>query len=101
MMEKIVCTYQLKSLRDQYASGDYVRPHLLQYSPTELASCVNLSYEQTTALEAHWNKFVEDVKEARSTLGESTSKAMDGVKAAMQTGKTYKPASTPHAAEVS
>ncbi|KAL4519065.1 hypothetical protein Ndes2526B_g00169 [Nannochloris sp. 'desiccata'] len=98
MMEEIVCTYQLKSLRDQFASGQYVRPHMLQFSPAELASCVELSYEQKIALESHWKKFINDIKEAASTLEEYTSKVFDGVEAVMQTG-VYKPASTSHAAE--
>jgi hypothetical protein len=100
MMEEIVCTYQLKSLREQAASGQYIRPQILQFSPTELASCVELSSEQKSTLEAHWKQFVIDINMARATLCQYTSQVADDVEAAMAMGE-YRPNSGVDAAEVS
>jgi hypothetical protein len=99
MMEEIVCSYQLKSLRDQAASGQYVRPQILQFTPTELAGCVDLSLKQKAALEEHWQQFVSDIKSARAFLGEHTTQAANGMVAAMEAGE-YNPSSSKAAAEV-
>ncbi len=99
MMEEIVCTYQLKALRDQAAAGQYIRPQILQFSPTELAGCVDLSIQQRETLEEHWGQFVTDIKMARAELGSFTSKVADAMDATMATG-VYKPASSVEAAKV-
>ena len=98
-MEEIVCTYQLKSLRDQAAAGQYVRPLMLQYSPTELAGFVDLSLEQRSKLDQHWQQFVHDIKVARSALGQYTWQVASKMDLSMVTGE-YTPASSVDAAQV-
>jgi hypothetical protein len=95
-LEEMVCTHQLKALREQAAAGKYVRPRIMENSPTELTGCISLSSEQRVKLEEHWKEFVEDIQAARSILGTYTSKA-EGV---MEAGE-YNPPSSKAAAEVS
>jgi len=95
-----VCTYHIKSFRDQAAAGHYVRPKMLQNGPSELALSVGLTSEQSNKLEKHWEEFVQEIQTARSRLGRYTSSASDKVEASLKRG-TYNPASSADAAKVS
>jgi hypothetical protein len=99
-LEEMVCTYQLKALREQAAAGKYVRPRILENSPNQLLRCVELNYEQRVKLEEHWKEFVEDIQAARSILGTYTSKAEASTEGVMEAGE-YNPSSSKDAAEVS
>ena len=90
----------LKTLRDEAAAGQYVRPLMLRSSPTEVAGFKELSNEQKERLEKHWKQFVKDIRMARLVLGQSTAEAQDRVEEAMATGE-YNPASSADAAKVS
>ena len=98
-METVIRMH-LKTLREEAAAGQYVRPLMLQYSPTELAECVDLNDEQKEKLEKHWQHFVKDIRMARSAFGQSTAGVHDRVQAAMATGQ-YNPTSSAEAAKVS
>jgi len=98
-IEDVVCTYYLQYLKDQ-AAGKYVRPKILQNGSSELVKSVALTPEQTNKMEEHWEEFVEEIREARSILGGSATKASNGIDAAFEKGE-YKPISSVDAAGVS
>jgi hypothetical protein len=100
VLEEIVCTYQLKVLREQAALGQYVRPKMLQNGPAALAGCIRLTTKQVYRLEQHWKQFVEDIQAARSILGTYTSKLEASTEVTMGTGQ-YNPSSSKAAAAVS
>ena len=86
-------------MRDQNAIGHYVRPRMLQYSPTEAKLAINFSPEQLKKIEEPWKQFVRDIKEARGILQRHTSRVADSVDKAMATGQ-YDPGCSANAAQV-